>query len=170
MWPGSAPFAGIIMRFTWNHWVGKAAMHKARITPARSSSHTLYMHMYTLTHTHTLAAQSEPYTICVLRFIMQISCRSRSTFSPQQSLLLLLLLFFTGRLICYCCMACGLKKYFYLIYLWMKWRLLAVAGGCCSGRLGNKGNCLCLCLSLSAVPPLLELLAFSVAGAYRIVT
>lgn len=127
MWPGSAPFAGIIMRFTWNHWVGKAAMHKARITPARSSSHTLYMHMYTLTHTHTLAAQSEPYTICVLRFIMQISCRSRSTFSPQQSLLLLLLLFFTGRLICYCCMACGLKKYFYLIYLWMKWRLLAVA-------------------------------------------
>lgn len=127
MWPGSAPFAGIIMRFTWNHWVGKAAMHKARITPARSSSHTLYMHIYTLTQPHTLAAQSEPYTICVLRFIMQISCRSRSTFSPQQSLLLLLLLFFTGRLICYCCMACGLKKYFYLIYLWMKWRLLAVA-------------------------------------------
>lgn len=49
---------------------------------------------------------------------------------------------------------------------------MAVAGGCCSGRLGNKGNCLCLCLcrSFSAVPPLLELLAFSVAGAYRIVT
>lgn len=49
---------------------------------------------------------------------------------------------------------------------------MAVAGGCCSGRLGNKGNCLCPCLSLSfsAVPPQLELLAFSVAGAYRIVT
>lgn len=142
-------------------------MHKARITPARSNIHTLYMHTYTLSHTaHT---RSPIRALHHLRITLHYA-----DFLPFSLNILpstpaaVVVVFYRPP---YLLLLHGLRlEKIFLFNLFMN--EMAVAGGCCSGRLGNKGNCLspCLCLSLIAVPPLLELLAFSVAGAYRIVT
>lgn len=153
-------------------------MHKARITPARSSSHTLYMHIYTLTHTHT-HSHTATHTRSPIRALHHLRITLHyADFLPFSLNILpstvvavvVVVVFYRPP---YLLLLHGLRlKKIFLFNLFMN--EMAVAGACCSGRLGNKGNCLCLrlCLSfsLSAVPPLLELLAFSVAGAYRIVT
>lgn len=146
-------------------------MHKARITPARSSSHTLYMRIYTLTHTRSPIRPLHHLRITLhyadfLPFSLNIL--------PSTVVAVVVVVFYRPP---YLLLLHGLRlEKIFLFNLFMN--EMAVAGGCCSGRLGNKGKCLCLCLclclslsfNLIAVPPLLELLAFSVAGAYRIVT
>lgn len=99
-------FGGIIMRFTWNHWVGKAAMHKARITPARSSSHTLYMHIYIYTHTltHSQPNQSPTpfaYYASLCRFLAVLAQHS-----PLNSR-------------CCCCCCCFLQAALFVIVAWL---------------------------------------------------
>lgn len=104
----SPPSARIIMRFTLNRSVEgrlpciKHALPRCHGAISAAGVHYIYAYIYP-THTHTLArpAQSEPYTICVLRFIMQIFLAARSTVSPH----------------CACC--CFLQAALFVIVAWL---------------------------------------------------
>lgn len=115
----SPPSARIIMRFTLNRSVEgrlpciKHALPRCHGAISAAGVHYIYAYIYP-THTHT-RTPSPIRTLHHLRITLHyadFSCRSLNGFPP-----LCLLLFSAGRLICYCCVACGLKKYFYLIYL-----------------------------------------------------
>lgn len=100
-------------------------LHKGRISVIKlcAPSPSAYLNLRN-------PVQSQLHTICVLRFIMQISCRRLSFVE----------FFIPAPLICYCCMACGLEKIF-LFNLFMNEAkgdgLSWVVG--LVGLVGNKG-------------------------------
>lgn len=77
-------------------------LHKGRISVIKLCAPSPSAYLNRSNQNPRNPVQSQLHTICVLRFIMQISCRRLSFVE----------FFIPASLSCYCCMACGLEKIF----------------------------------------------------------